>query len=136
MQHILPQSSPGTARNPAELIDMVRRGLPRRAVDEVADRLALSRREMARILGLSERTLQRQQPDARLSAGASERLLQLVLLYERGEDVFEDIEKFKRWMRRPLRVLYDKAPLDWLDTAIGFRMVEDELIRIEDFVIA
>jgi putative toxin-antitoxin system antitoxin component (TIGR02293 family) len=121
---------------PLQMIDQIRTGLPKSEADETAVRLALSQRDIARILNISERSYHRYQADTRLDAVATERLLHLRKLYQLGEEVFEDMYKFGRWMKRPLRVLGNKAPIELVDTATGMRLVEDELFRIEHNVYA
>jgi putative toxin-antitoxin system antitoxin component (TIGR02293 family) len=117
--------------SPMEIIALAKKGLPKRSADVMAKGVGLTDREMARILNISERTFHRYKSETMLDTAATERLLQLFLLYKKGEEVFEDIEKFKRWVRRPLRLFGDKSPLDILDTTTGIRLVEDELGRIE-----
>ncbi len=114
-----------------EIIALAKKGLPKRSADVLAKGVGLTDREMARILNISERTFHRYRADTMLDTAATERLLQLVLLYKKGEDVFEDIDKFKRWVRHPHVLFGEKSPLDILDTTTGFRLVEDELGRIE-----
>ena len=59
------------------------------------------------------------------------RELLLQQLAEHGVDVFEDQGKFNRWLRRPLPLLANQSPLDLLDTASGFQVVDELLGRIE-----
>lgn len=117
--------------NPMAIIEAARRGIPRKKVDVLAKAIGLTDREMARILNISERTFHRYKDDTLLDTSSSERLLQLTLLYRKGEETFDTLEKFKRYMRRPLQIFEGKPPLDLLDTSLGFRLIEDELDRIE-----
>ena len=57
--------------------------------DDVAGRIGLTDREMARILTVSERTFHRISPDSRLDSNASERLLLLEALIWQGLVVFD-----------------------------------------------
>jgi putative toxin-antitoxin system antitoxin component (TIGR02293 family) len=117
--------------SPMEIIALAKKGLPKRSVDVMAKGVGLTDREMARILNISERTFHRYKSDTILDTAATERLLKLFLLYKKGEEVFEDIEKFKSWVRHQHVLFGEKSPLDMLDTTTGFRLVEDELGRIE-----
>ena len=114
-----------------EIIELSRKGLPKHAADILSKGISLTDREMAKILNLSERTFHRYREDTMFDTATTERLLQLVSLYQKGEEVFESLENFKRWMRRSLRIFENKTPLDLLDTATGFQLVEDELERID-----
>lgn len=122
--------------SPFVFIAKAREGLLKQEADWAGQSFAISDREMARILSISERSYHRYVADTRLDTVSSERLLQLRNLYRHGEEVFEDVEKFKRWMRRPLTVLGGKAPIELLDTSMGFQLINDELLRIEYGVFA
>lgn len=63
----------------------------------------------------------------------SERLL-LKAPAAHGLRVFEDQGKFNRWLRRPLEILEGQSPLQLLDTATGFQVVDQLPGRIEDGV--
>lgn len=125
-----------TWETPLQMIDAIRAGLLKSDADQTALIYSLTDRDMARILHISERSYHRYQPDTRFDAVASERLIQLQKLYELGQDVFENLGKFNRWLKRPLRVLDNRTPLELLDTTTGIRLVEEELWRIEQSVYA
>jgi putative toxin-antitoxin system antitoxin component (TIGR02293 family) len=123
-----------TFDDPFLLIEKTREGLTKDDADALAEVYGLTDREMARILNLSERTYHRYKEEARLDVSASDRLLQLKKLLQYGEQVFDERGKFTRWMRRPLRVLGGKTPLELMDTNTGTKLVENTLGRIEHFV--
>lgn len=125
-----------TWETPLQMIDAIRAGLLKSDADQTALTYSLTDRDMARILHISERSYHRYQPDTRFDAVASERLIQLQKLYELGQDVFENLGKFNRWLKRPLSVLGNRTPLELLDTTTGIRLVEEELWRIEQSVYA
>jgi putative toxin-antitoxin system antitoxin component (TIGR02293 family) len=119
------------------LVDQARQGVSRGRVDEIAQPVNLTDKDMARILNLSERTLHRLRPDARLDSNASERLLLLENLLAHGLDVFDGrASVLSRWLRIPLPELRRQAPLDLLDTATGFGLVHTVLGRIEHGIYA
>jgi len=117
--------------SPLQIIDRAREGLAGTEAERIAVLLAISDKEMARLLNLSVATFHRQVKMGRLDAITSERLLLLERLGESGASVFQDNNKFTRWLRRPLRILGDRTPLDLLDSATGIQLVEDLLGRIE-----
>lgn len=114
-----------------DLIALSKTGLASREMVALAQRLDLSGKEIAKLLTLSQRTFHRRKPEQLLDQVASERLLMLTKLADHGFDVFEDQGKFNRWLRRPLRILSNQAPLDILDTSQGIKMVDTILGRIE-----
>lgn len=109
----------------------MRKGLNCSEADRVANSLGVTDKEMARLFNQSVATFRRRAKSGRLDAATSERLLMLDRLAGHGEAVFQDSGKFSRWLRRPLRLLADREPLDLMDSATGVLLVEDILGRIE-----
>lgn len=102
----------------------------------MAGLLGVTDKEMARLLNQSIATFHRQAKarlsgETRLDAATSERLLLLGRLATYGAAVFQDKGKFTRWLRRPLRLLGDRSPVDLMDSTTGVQLVEDILGRIE-----
>ena len=125
-----------TVRNQSDLIELARTGIPKNEVLKMAKHLSFSGKELAIIINLSERTLQRYPNDKKLEKIASEKAIQLAKLYERGNEVWGDLDRFKGWMRHPNPFLGSKTPLEILDTNFGFEMVLDEIGRIEHGILA
>jgi putative toxin-antitoxin system antitoxin component (TIGR02293 family) len=61
----------------------------------------------------------------------SDRLYRLARLAALAEEVFEDLDRAREWLRQHQRGLGDRAPLDLMRTEVGAREVEDLLGRIE-----
>lgn len=119
-----------------ELIGISRRGIFKETLMSLAQKLSFTMHEISKILHLSERTIQRYKSKDRLSSDSSERVLLLAGLYERGLDIFGSAQNFTDWLRTPLSAFDGQQPISLLDTSFGFRVVEDELVRIEHGVFA
>ena len=117
--------------NVYDFIELSRNGINKRNLLFLAKKIDFDLKEMAKILHISERTLQRYTAAKKLSPEVSERALQLAKLYCKGEEVFGDLEQFKRWMQYPNMALGMKQPKDLLDTTFGFQLLNEELIKIE-----
>lgn len=115
----------------SDLISLIRKGLAKKNLDKLMDTTGLDLSAMAGILHVSTRTLHRYTDESILSPDISERLLEIARLYARGQEVFGDLDSFKSWVREPVPALGFKKPLDYLDTSIGIRLLQDELGRIE-----
>lgn len=88
-----------------DLILQARRKLPRAHVDQIAALAGLTKKEMARILGVTERNLYNQH-QGDLSVPLSERLLLLEKLFGHGLAVFDGQQAaFYEWLRTPLAEL-------------------------------
>nr|WP_295866566.1 antitoxin Xre-like helix-turn-helix domain-containing protein [uncultured Chitinophaga sp.] len=119
-----------------DFIELSRSGVLKRALVNLSRQLSFSLAELAQVLHISERTLQRYADDAKLSADTSERAILLSRLYQRGTEVFGSLENFKEWMRTPLPAFNYQLPISLLDTTFGFQLIEDELGRIEHGIFA
>ncbi|WP_291909782.1 antitoxin Xre/MbcA/ParS toxin-binding domain-containing protein [Chitinophaga sp. CB10] len=114
-----------------DFIALSRSGVIKRALLNLSRQISFSLTELAQVVHISERTLQRYADDAKLSLDTSERAIMLSALYQRGAEVFGDLENFKEWMRTPLPSFNYQLPISLLDTTFGFQLIQDELGRIE-----
>ncbi len=112
-------------------IEVIRKGIPKKAIDHLMQKIGLSETEMAHILHVSKRTLQRRAPREILNPEQTERIIELAKLYSKGEEVLGEIGQFSEWMDQKLLALGNKKPKEFLDTSIGIRILLDELGRIE-----
>jgi len=122
--------------SPFDLISVAREGVNKQAILHLAAYLDLPIGTLLSILSLSTRTWQRYDSTKVLAKEYTEKALQVAMLYQRGEEVFGDLEKFKGWINYPNPVFNGQRPVDLLDTVFGFQLLQDELIRIEHGVLA
>ena len=102
----------------------------------LAKKISLNIQELANILHISERTLQRYDDNELIKTEYSEKAIELARLYTRGNEVFGSMDSFKIWMKTPSVIFNGESPLALLDTSIGFDMVFTELGRIEHGILA
>jgi putative toxin-antitoxin system antitoxin component (TIGR02293 family) len=123
---------PISRKAPDKTINNVRKGFPAARLDKTARILAVDRAILLRVLGVSDRTLQRKHlASARLSPAASDRLSRIERIYTLALDVFGDKQKAILWLKRPSRALGNELPLKFLDTDAGTQRVERELREIQ-----
>jgi putative toxin-antitoxin system antitoxin component (TIGR02293 family) len=115
-----------------QVIGAVRKGLPLGRLTQMAQALSVDRAVLLRILGVSQRTMQRKQVHSdRLTPAASDRLSRIDRIYSLAVAVFGDGEKAAQWLKRPSRALANETPLKLLDTDAGTQRVERELHQIQ-----
>ena len=119
-----------------DLIELSNKGLTKNALRHLAKFLSFTMSQMAALLPVTERTIQRYAPKKHFNRVVSEQILQIAEVAARGAEVFEDRNKFLAWMDHPNRALADKTPLSLLNSRFGAEMVLDELGRIEHGVFA
>ena len=117
-------------RTPYDLHDAIRDGFPQTVVEEVMQAAGISLKELAAILDLSPRSLQRRRREERLARFESDRLYRLARIVALAKQYIGDVEQARRWLKRPNRALGGKVPLEFLDTELGARAVENVLGRV------
>jgi putative toxin-antitoxin system antitoxin component (TIGR02293 family) len=119
------------------LIQTVRAGVPFPMFQEWAATMPFSPADWAAYLHLSDRTLQRyKKGEATFDALQSEKILEILLLFKKGSEVFEDKENFAAWLQASNVALGQVKPKDLLDSSFGINLLREELIRIEHGVLA
>ena len=117
-------------RTPVDLQDAIRNGFPQVVVEEIMQAAGISLKELAAILDLSPRSLQRRRREGRLARFESDRLYRLARIIALAKQYIGDSEAAMRWLKRPNRALGGKIPLEVIDTEPGARTVENILGRI------
>ncbi|HVW86865.1 MAG TPA: antitoxin Xre/MbcA/ParS toxin-binding domain-containing protein, partial [Bryobacteraceae bacterium] len=117
-------------RHEADLSDAIRDGFSSRVLDSLMQSSGLSLKEIADSVGLPVRTLQRHKSEGRFDAAESDRLYRLAHILAMAERYLGDRERALKWIRYPIGALGGTAPLQFLDTEPGTRIVEQILGRI------
>jgi putative toxin-antitoxin system antitoxin component (TIGR02293 family) len=125
------RDSHGSFRDTAKAISQIKSGLPVKVFFALKGQLNISAQELAHIVGIAPRTLLRRKQEGRLQKEESERVVRLQRLFEKALDVFEDRAAAQSWFNSPQLALSGKTPLDYADTELGAREVENLLSRIE-----
>jgi putative toxin-antitoxin system antitoxin component (TIGR02293 family) len=113
------------------LISLTRQGLPRRTIDNLANALGVSVGEIARLLPVSLRTLQRYQNKQLLDKDLSDHLIQITKVFARAVEVFGTPQNAAQWLKSPILALGSVPPMEMLDTSTGVELVTAILGRIE-----
>ena len=116
---------------PSRLIKALKAGLPFAELDDLRSNLDLPMDRLAPMLGISKATLHRRKNAGRLDASESDRVVRFARLLGRAAAVMESLENGRHWLTSPQVGLGGATPLEYADTEIGAREVEDLLGRIE-----
>jgi len=119
-----------------DLYNLVKEGLSKTALLVLAHSIKVPIREIAHMINVSERTIQRKTDSDIFPEHISESILQVAQVYAKGAEVFESPEKFKRWLHSTNKALGDKKPNEMISTHYGTQMVLDLLVKIEYGVIS
>src|SRR3972149_1751944 len=89
-------------RSSATIIEEIRKGFEWERVERFQEIYGLKDERVARIIGLSDRTLTRHRKEReRLDSVASDRFYRARRIIELATTVFEDKDEAMRWLRRP-----------------------------------
>lgn len=107
-------------------------GLPFSVLTRFEKATGLSRPQLAKLLAVGERTLDRRQKEKKLHAEESERLCRLANLYRLAIELFNgNTEAAGRWLQTPRPALGGEVPLDLARTEVGARRVETLIGQLE-----
>jgi len=123
----------------AERIDLMKlseKGVNKDALLRLAKYLDLSLSQMAELLPVTQRTIQRYDRNHRFNQAVSEHILQITEVALRGANVFGSRDRFVTWMKSNSPALGNRTPASLLGSRFGAEMVLDELGRIEHGVVS
>jgi putative toxin-antitoxin system antitoxin component (TIGR02293 family) len=120
-----------TAYPPAKLVEALRIGLPVRELIDLQATLAVPMEKLVPMLGISKATLHRRKNQGRLDQAESDRVVRYARLMGRAIEVMESEDNARKWLASPQFGLGGAVPLEFAETEVGAREVEDLLGRIE-----
>ncbi len=119
------------AKHPTELIRQIQKGLRFSELQTLQNSLDLAFEQLAAKLCISRSTLHRRKAAGRLSPDESDKVMRLSRLLDHAAKVFGDVEKARAWLKFPQVGLGGAVPLDYAQTEVGAREVDDLLGRID-----
>ena len=109
----------------------ISKGLPVEAFLQLQDKLGVGTPQLAEVVGIPVRTLQRRKDEGRLTKDESDRLDRVRKLVDQATVVFDSETDARAWLTRPQIGLAGFVPLELADTGAGIREVENLLGRID-----
>src|SRR6266511_3136771 len=119
------------AKHPSDLIRQIQKGLRFSELETLQNSLEMPFEQLASKLSISRSTLQRRKAAGRLSPDESDKVMRFSRLLEHATNVFGDIEKARAWLKFPQHGLGGAVPLDYAETEVGAREVDNLLGRID-----
>lgn len=108
------------------------KGVPAKSFFDIAELTGYRREQLATVFDTSLKTFQRyEREQKKLNPQDSEKVLKITALFQKGEQVFDSLHVFRRWMDKPAYGLGLQIPFDLLHTSGGIDLIMDELTRIE-----
>ena len=117
--------------HPHKLIQSIRQGLRFRDLERLQKSIDLPLEQLAGKLAISRSTLQRRKTAGRLSPDESDKVVRFSRLLEHAAKVFGGLDKARAWLKYPQRGLGGAIPLDYAETEVGAREVDNLIGRID-----
>ncbi len=116
---------------PSKMIEAIHTGLPIHELNALQETLDVPMDKLAAKLGISKATLHRRKVEGRLDSAESDRVVRFARLMGNAIKIFGSVEDARAWLNAPQFGLGGAVPLDYAETEIGAREVENLLGRIE-----
>lgn len=114
------------------LIQSANNGVAAKAIGDFSKLSGKTKEQIADWIYITPKTIRNYEAQSKkLPTLQSELLLKLYLLYDKGIEVFGNVEAFNKWLHLPSFGIYGKTPESLLTTSTGMNLVQDELTRIE-----
>ena len=109
----------------ADILTLVRHGLPFAALERLVRALGVSQKEIAIVIGIPATTLGRRRKSGRLTPTESDHVVRVARLVAMARSLMaDDTEAAGRWLTTPHRLFGDETPLRRASTETGGREVE------------
>ena len=112
------------------IVAAARKGLQPKVFYDFAEAINMPERNLAALINLSSRTISNyKESQKKLDPLYGEHLLKLIALFEKGEQIFGNIDEFNYWLNKPFWNSNGK-PTDWLKTGGGVDFLAEELDKL------
>lgn len=126
-----------TSSGALNLSAVVKKGIKYGQFKRLAEEIPFTTGDWSTVLNLNERTMQRYKNEQKtFDPIYSDKILQIAILYKTGNEVFGDKLSFDTWLETKSIALGGKKPKELLDNTFGISLVKDELLRIENGILA
>ncbi|MCP4265849.1 MAG: hypothetical protein GY777_09785 [Candidatus Brocadiaceae bacterium] len=88
-------------QNQMDLITLSNKGVTKYALLHLANYLSFSMNQIAQLLPVTERTIQRYTLEKHFNRAVSEQILQIAEVAVKSSEIFKDMDKFLTWMNHP-----------------------------------
>ena len=117
-----------------DLLSASKKGIPKLAIENLAAILKIPMKNMAALLNLSYKTLARKSKTDVLNTIVSSLSIEIANVVAKGLVVFEDENRFNRWLHKENKALNGQKPFDLLNTPTGIKLVSQVIGRIGEGV--
>jgi len=122
---------PETQMTYFEKMHIIKEGISKADLENFKKKAALDYDKLAKALSVTRATLINKKKQEKFNAVLSERILSLADIYSYGYEVFEDEQRFNKWMFSPNRALGGSTPYELANNQFGREEIKNLIGRIE-----
>src|SRR5258705_4404708 len=115
----------------SDKISIIKEGVSKNDLIEIKAESGLDYETLSKILSISRATLHNKKARQKFDQATSERILLLADIVGYGQSVFEDKDRFNKWLKKPNKALGEKTPVELMETIHDIQEVKKEIGRIE-----
>ena len=134
-----PEVSYSTAQSSSvfSILEFIKKGIKYNQFLKYIQQTPFSISDWSEFLHLSERTLHRYQIDKKtFDASHTEKIMEIILVYKKGIEVFGNNKNFDTWLIQKNIALANKMPKEFLTSSTGLKLLMEELHKIEHGILA
>jgi putative toxin-antitoxin system antitoxin component (TIGR02293 family) len=116
--------------NLSSIVAIARKGLKPKVFYDFAETINMPEKHLASVINISSRTMSNYKNEEKLLDPIyGEHLLKLISLFEKGEEIFGNVDEFNYWLKKPY--WHNKtAPNELINTIGGVDLVAEELEKL------
>ncbi|MCE7066446.1 antitoxin Xre/MbcA/ParS toxin-binding domain-containing protein [Dyadobacter sp. CY326] len=126
-----PVRKPESKMTAIEKMRVVKQGISKTDLEGFKDKIGMDYDQLAATLSVARATLINKKGADKFNPTVSEKLVGLADIYSYGYEVFEDVDRFNRWIFSPNRALGGESPYNLLDNQYGREEVKNLIGRID-----
>jgi putative toxin-antitoxin system antitoxin component (TIGR02293 family) len=123
-------------KNERDLTTLSRSGLPRRYFQFFTGNVGIAVTDFEHLAQMPPDTINGKDDQELLSPDATERLIEVALIFVRGIEIFGSKASFRKWISTENLALGGIKPQELLDNSFGIQELNDELTRIDHGIFA
>ncbi|PWK18907.1 putative toxin-antitoxin system antitoxin component (TIGR02293 family) [Arcicella aurantiaca] len=109
-----------------------RKGLSASVLYDIILLTGFKKEQIATLFNTSAKTITRYTQEGKnLDVVNSEHALKLIALFKKGNEIFSELEAFRKWIMKPAYGLGWEIPAELMETSGGIELIMEELYRIE-----
>ncbi len=122
--------------SPIDVIRLSQDGLSKEILIQLGRILSLGQKDLADLVSVSLRTLQRYRKDTKLNPVVSENMIQIIEVIKLGYEVFENKDAFLEWLNNPNKALAQMKPINLLKFRAGSELVRNLIGQIQHGIVS